>query len=477
MGLFSKKKTSDQDDLLGALEKQLRRAGDDGLAGLAELLPRTDANGLQTGIAGSATADESESSGNEGEAQADVVPAKSEVVKSKNWTMSISNGAQLSFANDQLTLYVDSEQSASNQAASSASAADANDAADLKVTATEKEKKEGEASTPAAGMAFKTDNVIDIDHFNHKSLLSEADAQASDAVAIASAGDTRTEIAATASSDSAKTTQQLQDGEIDSTPEMNVGKSASQASGGEVIEVSPEKNEELSSIASSTHSQASTEASYGTSVPTKQQATQVSENQPSVEHVTTEKPRVSDQASDSTEVPSATDRSSETQTAVMVAIKALQQQSQTNQEQIAVLSTKLAQHLDASTELERTHSKTVNKLSEILINLIVTKNELEQTKKDLNDTNEALGKIREQVKQTHEEVLDRQNVQNESQHVLVTELQAKLQEAQKSIKTLTDKYAESQEQTKTLQDKVNNLRFENLQLQHQIEDSKMIQAE
>ncbi|KLI76978.1 hypothetical protein AAW28_00515 [Lacticaseibacillus casei] len=475
MGLFAKKKTSDQDDLLGALEKQLRRAGDDGLAGLAELLPRTDANGLQTGIAGSATANESESSGNAEQAQADDVPAKSEVVKSKNWTMSISNGAQLSFANDQLTLYVDSEQSASNQAASSASAADANDAADLKVTATEKEKKEGEASTPAAGMAFKPDNVIDIDHFNHKS-LSEADAQASDAAAIASAGDTRTEIAATASSDSAKTTQQLQDGKNGSTPKMNEAKSASQAAVEKVIEVSSEKNEELSSIANSTHSQAPTEGSSGASAP-KQQATQVSEDQPSVEHVTTEKPRVSDQASDSTEVPSATGRSSEMQTAVMVAIKALQQQSQTNQEQIAVLSTKLAQHLDASTELERTHSKTVNKLSEILINLIVTKNELEQTKKDLNDTNETLGKIREQVKQTHEEVLDRQNVQNESQHVLVTELQAKLQEAQKSIKALTDKYAESQEQTKTLQDKVNNLRFENLQLQHQIEDSKMIQAE
>lgn len=471
MGLFAKKKTSDQDDLLGALEKQLRRAGDDGLAGLAELLPRTDANGLQTGIAGTATASESEPSGNAEQAQADDVPEKSEVVKSKNWTMNISKGAQLSFANDQLTLYVDSEQSASSQSASSASAADANDAADLEVT---KEKKEGEASTPAAGMAFKPDNVIDIDHFNHKS-LSEADAQASDAAAIASADDTRTEIAATASSDSAKTTQQLQDGENGSTTEMNVAKSASQASAGEVIEVSPEKNEELSSIANSTHSQAPTEGSFGASVP-KQQAT-VSENQPSVEHVSTEKPKVSAQASDSTEVHSATDHSSETQTAVMVAIKALQQQSQMNQEQVAALSTKLAQHLDASAEFERTHSKTVNKLSEILINLIVTKNELENTKKDLNDTNEALGKIREQVKQTHEEVLDRQKVQNESQHALVTELQAKLQEAQKSIKALTDKYAESQEQTKILQDKVNNLRFENLQLQHQIEDSKMIQAE
>lgn len=135
MGLFAKKKTSDQNDLLGALEKQLRRAGDDGLAGLAELLPRTDANGLQTGIAGTATASESEPSGNAEQAQADDVPEKSEVVKSKNWTMSISKGAQLSFANDQLTLYVDSEQSASSQ---SASAADANDAADLKVTANEK---------------------------------------------------------------------------------------------------------------------------------------------------------------------------------------------------------------------------------------------------------------------------------------------------------------------------------------------------
>ncbi|MDG3061482.1 hypothetical protein P5Z00_05885 [Lacticaseibacillus sp. BCRC 81376] len=472
MGLFAKKKTSDQNDLLGALEKQLRRAGDDGLAGLAELLPRTDANGLQTGIAGTATASESEPSGNAEQAQADDVPEKSEVVKSKNWTMSISKGAQLSFANDQLTLYVDSEQSASSQ---SASAADANDSADLKVTANEKEKKEGEASTPAAGMAFKPDNVIDIDHFNHKS-LSEADAQASDAAAIASAGDTRTEIAATASSDPAKTTQQLQDGENGSTPEMNVAKSASQAAVEKVIEVSSEKNEELSSTANSTHSQAPTEGNAGASVP-NQQMTQVSENQSSVEHVTTEKPKVSDQTSDSTEVHSATGRSSETETAVMVAIKALQQQSQMNQEQVAALSTKLAQHLDASAEFERTHSKTVNKLSEILINLIVTKNELENTKKDLNDTNEALGKIREQVRQTHEEVLNRQNVQNESQHALVTELQAKLQEAQKSIKALTDKYAESQEQTKTLQDKVNNLRFENLQLQHQIEDSKMIQAE
>ncbi|WP_049171862.1 hypothetical protein [Lacticaseibacillus casei] len=472
MGLFAKKKTSDQNDLLGALEKQLRRAGDDGLAGLAELLPRTDANGLQTGIAGTATASESEPSGNAEQAQADDVPEKSEVVKSKNWTMSISKGAQLSFANDQLTLYVDSEQSASSQ---SASAADANDAADLKVTANEKEKKEGEASTPAAGMAFKPDNVIDIDHFNHKS-LSEADAQASDAAAIASAGDTRTEIAATASSDPAKTTQQLQDGENGSTPEMNVAKSASQAAVEKVIEVSSEKNEELSSTANSTHSQAPTEGNAGASVP-NQQMTQVSENQSSVEHVTTEKPKVSDQTSDSTEVHSATGRSSETETAVMVAIKALQQQSQMNQEQVAALSTKLAQHLDASAEFERTHSKTANKLSEILINLIVTKNELENTKKDLNDTNEALGKIREQVRQTHEEVLNRQNVQNESQHALVTELQAKLQEAQKSIKALTDKYAESQEQTKTLQDKVNNLRFENLQLQHQIEDSKMIQAE
>lgn len=472
MGLFAKKKTSDQNDLLGALEKQLRRAGDDGLAGLAELLPRTDANGLQTGIAGTATASESEPSGNAEQAQADDVPEKSEVVKSKNWTMSISKGAQLSFANDQLTLYVDSEQSASSQ---SASAADANDAADLKVTANEKEKKEGEASTPAAGMAFKPDNVIDIDHFNHKS-LSEADAQASDAAAIASAGDTRTEIAATASSDPAKTTQQLQDGENGSTPEMNVAKSASQAAVEKVIEVSSEKNEELSSTANSTHSQAPTEGNAGASVP-NQQMTQVSENQSRVEHVTTEKPKVSDQTSDSTEVHSATGRSSETETAVMVAIKALQQQSQMNQEQVAALSTKLAQHLDASAEFERTHSKTVNKLSEILINLIVTKNELENTKKDLNDTNEALGKIREQVRQTHEEVLNRQNVQNESQHALVTELQAKLQEAQKSIKALTDKYAESQEQTKTLQDKVNNLRFENLQLQHQIEDSKMIQAE
>ncbi|QXG58766.1 hypothetical protein KTT66_11415 [Lacticaseibacillus casei] len=345
----------------------------------------------------------------------------------------------------------------------------------MKVTANEKEKKEGEASTPAAGMAFKPDNVIDIDHFNHKS-LSEADAQASDAAAIASAGDTRTEIAATASSDPAKTTQQLQDGENGSTPEMNVAKSASQAAVEKVIEVSSEKNEELSSTANSTHSQAPTEGNAGASVP-NQQMTQVSENQSSVEHVTTEKPKVSDQTSDSTEVHSATGRSSETETAVMVAIKALQQQSQMNQEQVAALSTKLAQHLDASAEFERTHSKTVNKLSEILINLIVTKNELENTKKDLNDTNEALGKIREQVRQTHEEVLNRQNVQNESQHALVTELQAKLQEAQKSIKALTDKYAESQEQTKTLQDKVNNLRFENLQLQHQIEDSKMIQAE
>ncbi|ARY92398.1 hypothetical protein LACSTY_002359 [Lacticaseibacillus styriensis] len=472
MGLFAKKKTSDQDDLLGALEKQLRRAGDDGLAGLAELLPRTDANGLQTGIAGTATASELEPSGNAEQAQADDVPEKSEVVKSKNWTMNISKGAQLSFANDQLTLYVDSEQSASSQ---SASAADANDTADLKVTATEKERKEGEASTPAAGMAFKPDNVIDIDHFNHKS-LSEADAQASDAAAIASAGDTRTEIAATASSDPAKTTQQLQDGENGSTPEMNVAKSASQAAVEKVIEVSSEKNEELSSTANSTHSQAPTEGNAGASVP-NQQMTQVSENQPSVEHVTTEKPKVSDQTSDSTEVHSATGRSSETETAVMVAIKALQQQSQMNQEQIAALSTKLTQHLDASAEFERTHSKTVNKLSEILINLIVTKNELENTKKDLNDTNEALGKIREQVRQTHEEVLDRQKVQSESQQAFVTELQAKLQEAQKSIKALTDKYAESQEQTKILQDKVNNLRFENLQLQHQIEDSKMIQAE
>ncbi|KAB1971443.1 hypothetical protein [Lacticaseibacillus casei] len=454
------------------MEKQLRRAGDDGLAGLAELLPRTDANGLQTGIAGTATASELEPSGNAEQAQADDVPEKSEVVKSKNWTMNISKGAQLSFANDQLTLYVDSEQSASSQ---SASAADANDTADLKVTATEKERKEGEASTPAAGMAFKPDNVIDIDHFNHKS-LSEADAQASDAAAIASAGDTRTEIAATASSDPAKTTQQLQDGENGSTPEMNVAKSASQAAVEKVIEVSSEKNEELSSTANSTHSQAPTEGNAGASVP-NQQMTQVSENQPSVEHVTTEKPKVSDQTSDSTEVHSATGRSSETETAVMVAIKALQQQSQMNQEQIAALSTKLTQHLDASAEFERTHSKTVNKLSEILINLIVTKNELENTKKDLNDTNEALGKIREQVRQTHEEVLDRQKVQSESQQAFVTELQAKLQEAQKSIKALTDKYAESQEQTKILQDKVNNLRFENLQLQHQIEDSKMIQAE
>lgn len=473
MGLFAKKKTPDQDDLLGALEKQLRKAGDNGLAGLAKLLPGTDANGLQTGMVGTTMTDESTSPNVADQEQASEVSENTEKVKNKNWTMNISDGAQLSFANNRLTLYVDSEQRGRSTAASAISTASESAVADSEPKAADEEKKEVKASTPAAGMAFKPNKITGIDDFSHKT-IANLDDQAS--VSEAAIADTHLEAAENASSDSVKMLHEHQDDKGVPTSEINEVKPALKETDKNSTKNLLEENKKLPSVANPTDQQLpadkSTTDDFEPGLPTSK----ASENQPSIKHIILDQTEEQDQVVSSSEKHGKANTESEAQPVVMVAIQALQEQNQTNQKQIAALSEKLTQHLETSNELERSHIQMVNKLSESLINLIVTKSELEQTKIDLNVTNDVLAKIRKQVDQTREKRLSRQNIQDEAQQTPTTELKTKLQEAQKAIEVLKNQYAESQKQTKMLQDKVNSLRFDNLRLQHQIEDGKINQA-